>query len=92
MRARASHDRQKSVVAAILASASSASRGAASPSAHVMQTYARSPSFRTCLPRTRFPSIPSARLDRSPNVCPAPVASAAWTSPSGIVHSAGVRP
>ena len=41
-------------------------------------------------PRTRLPSMPSARSDRRRIVWPAPVASAAWRLPSTSVHSAGV--
>ena len=39
--------------------------GAASSSAHESAQYARSPAVSTCRARTRFPSIPSARSDRS---------------------------
>ena len=89
-RARSSQERQNRSVALILRTASSTFSGVASPSDHEIAQYAVSPSDTTWRARADGPSIPMSMSVASRKVCPAPVASAAW-SPT-MVHVAGLRP
>jgi hypothetical protein len=91
-RARLSHSRQKRVVVASRAVASSTSVGEASSSAHESEQNIASPACSTWRPRVRLPSMPSDRSVDSRIVWPAPLASAACRSSPTSDHSAGVRP